>query len=145
VACYGFVDAGLPNPGRCWIDTVPADLAEHLQRLAADGWLPPWSQWWDEATVAELLPEPVERADFIAGCTPLPLAMFEEVHPEVPAWPDAPGTYLQLSDGYTGSTTQAAALGWPVSVLDADHLSVVTAADEVTAALVDLVECAVGR
>jgi len=88
---YIFVDAGLPTPGQNWMDTVPPDLAAQLREMAdAQGWLPPWPQWWGEEALAGLIPDPEVRRHFAAGCPRLPLAMFEEVHPPVPQWPDAP-------------------------------------------------------
>lgn len=56
---YIFVDAGLPTPGRSWMETVPPDLATQLREMADPrGWLPPWSQWWGEEELAALLPDP---------------------------------------------------------------------------------------
>jgi pimeloyl-ACP methyl ester carboxylesterase len=44
---YIFVDAGLPAPGQAWMQTVPAELAAQVREMAdAQGWLPPWPQWW---------------------------------------------------------------------------------------------------
>lgn len=50
---YVFVDAGLPIPGQTWMETVPPELAAHVREMAdADGWLPPWPQWWGEEVLA---------------------------------------------------------------------------------------------
>src|ERR1700734_954510 len=55
---YIFVDAGLPTPGRYWMETVPPDLAAQLRGMAdSQGWLPPWSRWWDEQELSALLPD----------------------------------------------------------------------------------------
>ena len=82
---YVFADAGLPAPGQSWMDTVPPGLAAQLREMAdAQGWLPPWPQWWGEQALAGLLPDPDVRRRFAAGCPRLPLAMFEEVHPPAP-------------------------------------------------------------
>jgi hypothetical protein len=44
---YIFVDAGLPTPGQAWMQTVPPELAAQVRGMAdAQGWLPPWPQWW---------------------------------------------------------------------------------------------------
>ncbi len=45
----------------------------------------------------------------------LPLAMFEEVHPPAPQWPDAPAAYLQLSEAYQDWAAKAQELGWPAT------------------------------
>ena len=50
---YIFVDAGLPMPGQAWMETVPPDLAAQVQGMAdAEGWLPPWPQWWGDEALA---------------------------------------------------------------------------------------------
>jgi hypothetical protein len=124
VRAYLFVDAGLPTPGQTWLSTVPPDLADHLRAMVdADGMLPPWPQWWGEDVMAELIADPAARRAFGADCPRLPMAMFEEVLPEVPQWPDAPAAYLRLSEAYDGPAEQARALGWPVAQLDSHHLA----------------------
>jgi hypothetical protein len=124
---YLFADAGLPIPGRTWMETVPPELASQVREMAdARGWLPPWPRWWGEEVLAELIPDPDQRRGFAAGCPPLPLAMFEEAHPAVPDWPDAPGGYLQLSDAYHGQADMARDLGWPVITRDSHHLAPLT-------------------
>jgi hypothetical protein len=136
---YVFVDAGLPSPGRAWTETAPPELADQLREMAdANGWLPPWPQWWGEKAMAELVPDPAVRARFAAGCPRLPLAMFEETHPPAPGWPDAPCAYLQLSDAYEAEAARAAGLGWPVARLISHHLAPLTDPAGVAAAVRDL-------
>jgi len=73
---YVFVDAGLPTPGQAWMETVPPELAAQLREMAdADGWLPPWSRWWGDEAMSELLPDPETRRWFAAGCPRLPLEL----------------------------------------------------------------------
>jgi hypothetical protein len=139
VVGYVFVDAGLPAPGRSWISTVPADLAAHLRSLVGtDGMLPPWPAWWGEDVLAELLADPEARGRFTADCPRLPMAMFEEILPGTPRWPEAPAAYLRLSEAYDEAADQARKLGWPVTKLDSHHLAPVTDPVEVTEALLDL-------
>jgi hypothetical protein len=76
--------------------------------------------------MAELLPDPVIRERFTAGCPPLPLAMFTEAHPSAPGWPDAPCAYLRLSEAYEDEAARAAGLGWPVIRLASHHLALLT-------------------
>jgi hypothetical protein len=136
---YVFVDAGLPSPGRAWTETAPPELVAQLREMAdAEGWLPPWPQWWGDEAMAELVPDPAARARFAAGCPPLPLAMFEETHPPAPGWPDAPCAYLQLSDSYAAEASRAAGLGWPVARLISHHLAPLTDPAGVAAAVRDL-------
>ena len=124
---YIFVDAGLPAPGRSWMETVPPDLAAQLREMAdPQGWLPPWSQWWGEEELAALLPDAAVREHFVTGCPRLPLAMFEEIHPPTPGWPNAPGGYLQLSEAYDDEAARARELGWPVRRQLSHHLALLT-------------------
>jgi len=136
---YIFVDAGLPTPGQSWMETVPPALAVQAREMAdAQGWLPPWPQWWGEEVLAELIPDPQVRRHFAAGCPRLPLAMFEEVHPPAPQWPDAPAAYLQLSDAYEDQAAKARELGWPVTRWASHHLAPLTDPDLVTQSLREL-------
>jgi pimeloyl-ACP methyl ester carboxylesterase len=124
---YIFVDAGLPAPGRSWMETVPPELAAQLREMAdPQGWLPPWPQWWGDEEMAALVPDPTVRRHFAAGCPRLPLAMFEEPHPPGPGWPDAPGGYLQLSEAYEDEAARARGLGWPVRQQLSHHLALLT-------------------
>jgi hypothetical protein len=52
--------------------------------------------------------------------------MFEEVHPPVPQWPDAPAAYLQLSEAYEDQAGTARKLGWPVAERASRHLAPLT-------------------
>jgi hypothetical protein len=136
---YVFVDAGLPTPGQTWIETVPPDLAARLREMAdAQRWLPPWPQWWGDDALAELVPDPELPRHFAAGCPRLPLAMFEEVQPAAPQWPDAPGAYLRLSEAYVGQAAKAQELGWPVIHQASHHLAPLTDPDLVTRSLREL-------
>jgi pimeloyl-ACP methyl ester carboxylesterase len=139
VRAYLFVDAGLPAPGRSWLSTVPPDLADHLRAMAdADRMLPPWPQWWGDDVMAELIADPAARRVFAAECPRLPMAMFEEVLPEVPHWPDAPAAYLRLTEAYDEPAEQARALGWPVTQLDSHHLAPFTDPSGVAGSLLGL-------
>jgi len=136
---YVFVDARLPHPGRSWLDRAPLEQAEQLRGMEHAGWLPPWSTWWGANELAELLPDPGDRDRFAAGCPRLPMALFEEVYPEVPGWPDAPCAYLLLSDAYREWAEDARSYGWPVIELPSHHLGLLTNPDLIATSLLDLV------
>jgi hypothetical protein len=137
---YIFVDAGLPMPGRAWMETVPPELAARVREMAdAGGWLPPWPRWWDDEVLAELIPDPEARRHFAAGCPRLPLAMFEEVHPSAPQWPDAPSGYLLLSEAYADQAARARELGWPVAEQMSHHLALLTEPGRVAGSLRELI------
>jgi pimeloyl-ACP methyl ester carboxylesterase len=137
---YVFVDARLPSPGRSWLETGSPDLAARLRDMAdPQGWLPPWSQWWGEEELAALLPDPVVRRRFAAECPRLPMAMFEEIYPSTPGWPNAPGGYLQLSKAYKGEAGRARQLGWPVGQRLSHHLALLTEPGQVARELRKLI------
>lgn len=129
---YVFVDARLPSPGRSWMETVRPPLAARLRAMAdPQGWLPPWPQWWGDGELAALVPDPAVLRHFTAGCPRLPMAMFEEVYPPAPGWPNAQGGYLQLSQAYEGEAARARELGWPVRQQPSHHLALLTESGQV--------------
>jgi hypothetical protein len=67
------------------------------------------------------------------------MAMFEEVQPAAPSWPDAPCAYLRLSEAYQEAADRAMALGWSVAQLSSHHLAVLTDPELVVGSLLDLV------
>jgi hypothetical protein len=104
----------------------------------AEGWLPPWSQWWGDEALAEILPDPGMRRAFAADCPRLPLAIFTEVHPPAPPWSAAPAAYLQLSEAYEDQAARARELGWPVARRLSHHLALLTEPGLVATALCEL-------
>lgn len=138
VGCV-FVDARLPHPGASWLATAGAQQSEQLRRMARDGWLPPWSDWWGPDELARLLPEPVIRARFVHGCPLLPLALLEEILPGESECRDVPCSYLRLSEEYREPYDEARRLGWPVIALPSHHLGLITDPETVTDAILELV------
>ena len=57
----------------------------------------------------------------------------------MPDLPDPPAVFVQLSATYAPETKAARERGWPVLVLDASHLAVLTQPVEVTDALLHAV------
>jgi pimeloyl-ACP methyl ester carboxylesterase len=136
---YVFVDTRLPAPGRSWLETVRPALVGRLRDLAdAQGWLPPWPQWWGDAELAALLPDPAVRLRFAAGCPRLPMALLEESYPPAPGWPNAPCGYLQLSEPYADDAARARDLGWPVRQRLSNHLGLLTEPGQVAGAITEL-------
>jgi hypothetical protein len=131
-----YVDAGLPYPGRSWFQTAPRDLVDHLAAMAADGWLPPWHEWFPPESLAGLLPDARLRDRFTAELRPLPLSYFQEAMPSV-TW-SGPAGYLLLSEAYRDDATRAGEQHLLVVELPSDHLAMITTPDAVTAALRDL-------
>jgi hypothetical protein len=122
------------------MDTTRPELAARLQEMAdPDGWLPPWPQWWgDDEELAKLLPDPLVRHHFAAGCPRLPLTMLYESSPPAPGWPNAPGCFLQLSNSYEGEAARARELDWPVKQHLSNHLALLTEPGQVAESLREL-------
>ena len=53
----------------------------------------------------------------------------------MPELPEPPAVFVRLSDTYAPETAAATARGWPVLVLDAHHLALLTDPEAVTDAL----------
>ena len=122
------VDALLPHPGRSWSQTVPDAFATKLKAGAVDGKLTPWPQWWGDERMRDLIPDDDLRDAFVRACPAVPVAVIDEVMPELP---EPPAVFVQLSDTYVPESAASRDRGWPVLVLDANHLAVLTRPVEV--------------
>jgi hypothetical protein len=126
------VDALLPHPGRSWTQTVPEKFAAQLKAGAVNGKLTPWPQWWGDDRMRELIPDDDLRDAFVRACPAVAVEVIDEVMPDVP---DPAAVFVQLSATYAPEAAAARDHGWPVIVLDANHLAVLTQPAEVTDAL----------
>jgi hypothetical protein len=131
------LDALLPHPGRSWAQTVPEKFAAQLKAGAIDGKLAPWPQWWGDERMRALIPDDELRAAFVRACPAVSVEVIDAVMPHVP---DPAAVFVQLSDIYAPESTAARDRGWPVLVLDTNHLAVLTQPVEVTDALLRAVE-----
>ncbi len=133
-----FVDAVLPPP-HGELRLAPPALLPHLRELAgADGLLPVWTQWWDEAEVAGLFPDAATRDRVEQEQQRLPLTYFEQVL-DVPAgWDALPACYLAFGDTYAGERADAAGRGWSTRTLAGHHLHPLTEPAQVAGAVLDL-------
>ena len=137
---YLFVDAGLPHPGQSQLDemetSVPAFAHELRQQLAAGERFPHWS----DEDLSEDLPDRRARQQMLAEVQPRSLSYFEEVMPDVPGWPDAPGGYLLFTQGYRHFLEQSQEVGWPSRTIPAGHFHMLVDPAAVAAALVELMQ-----
>jgi hypothetical protein len=138
VDAFVFIDAGVPSAGLSWLESVPAELAAQLRGMAVDGWLPPWSEWWEPSELQALVPDTAARERLAADCPALPLAMFEEPEPPVDGWEKGPSGYLLLSEAYRETAERARATGWPIIDLPTHHLAALTHPESVADALLRL-------
>ena len=112
-------------------------MPEELRRLLAAG--EHFPNWSDE-DLREELPEGQVRQQVLAQVQPRSLSFFEEVMPDVPGWPDAPGGYLLLTQGYRPYLEQVKRAGWPSRTLPAGHFHMLVDPVTVATTLVELMK-----
>jgi pimeloyl-ACP methyl ester carboxylesterase len=142
VAALVFVDSFLP-PASGNLRLAPPARMDERRALASDGVLPPWSTWFGEDAMRELVPDERLRATLEEEMPRLPLSYFEASVPLPGGWSARPCAYLLFSgEPYAKSAAQARDQGWPVAEIPgAGHLAMASYPIAVTEALLDL-ECA---
>ena len=138
VATLLFVDSDVPVPtGKT--PFVPPFLLEQLRSLSVDGVLPPWSTWFGEEVMRELVPDDAQRSLLAQEMPSLPLAFLEQSIPSPIGWDRLPCAYLLLSEAYRDAAAEAKGRGWRVEEIGgAQHLHIVVAPDTVADALIRL-------
>jgi pimeloyl-ACP methyl ester carboxylesterase len=140
VAGYVFVDAGLPQGGRSYLDemeaNIPAFAAELRHHLQSGGRFPDWT----DEVLQTTIPDDSLRREVLTELQPRPLAFFEEPLPVVADWPDAPCGYVKFTDSYARHADRARAMGWTYREFDAGHFHMLVAPEDVATALTDVVE-----
>ena len=139
VAALVFVDAFLP-PASGGVSLAPPGFMDQLPALARDGVLPPWSSWFGEGAMRELVPDDRLRAALEDEMPRLPLSYFDATVPLPDGWDARPYAYLLLSgETYGESAADARARGWPVAEIPGvQHLAMATEPIAVTDALLEL-------
>jgi pimeloyl-ACP methyl ester carboxylesterase len=132
-----FVDSGVPASTGETPLARPSRL-DHLRTLAVGGTLPPWSTWWGEEAMRDLVPDEALRAALTREMPSLPLSYFEQRVPTPAGWERLPCAYLLLSDAYKDAAAEARARGWRVEEIGAQHLHIAVAPEAVTDALIRL-------
>jgi len=138
-AALVFVDSFLPRPTGTQ-RLAPPGLIEQLRALADEDLLPPWSRWFGEDVMRELVPDERLRATLEEEMPRLPLSYFEASVPLPAGWDAGPCAYLLFTEEtYGESAAEAAARGWPVAVIPGgSHLAMVTEPVAVAEALLGL-------
>lgn len=126
-----FIDAVMPYPGRSCLENAPAALVERLRGVVTGGRLAPWNEWFDQDPAARLIPDAVQRAEFLAELPRVPFAFLEAVCRDGDEWECLPAAYVQLSAGYDHEAAQAEARAWPVQHAHLNHLAMLGEADKV--------------
>ena len=136
---YVFVDAQLPRTmtTATRLDLLEADdpvgCATLSQQLADGARVPSWT----EADLRDELPDATDRALLLAGLRPRGMDFFTEPLPVPEDWPDAPCSYVQLSDSYAGAARTAELRGWDVHSQGTHHLWAMSHPGEFADLLVD--------
>jgi len=122
-----YVDALLPGIGDS------SGFADFIQgKVAEDGLLPGWTEWWPAEDLLDVVPE--EWLSVLEQSQPrLDPAFLLHDPPTPPTWYAQPAAYLTLGDGYRAEADAARALGWPVRELVAGHLHMVVDPEQVAA------------
>jgi hypothetical protein len=138
VAALVFVDGFLP-PAAGRLALGPPAFIDELRALASDGVLAPWSTWFGEDVMSELVPDERLRAALEAEMPRLPLSYFQAGVPVPDAWDRRSCAYLLTAESYGQSAIEARSLGWPVlEIQGVRHLAIATDAVAVTDALLGL-------
>jgi hypothetical protein len=135
-----FIDAALPARQ----ESTPVASAEMLDflrgKVADDGRLPRWTDWWDDADVAELFPDAATQAAVIADQPRLPLTYYEQRVPVPAGWDQTPCGYLLFGPPYDEVAAEARDLGWLVDELPGAHLHQVVDPDGTAARLIGMAD-----
>jgi pimeloyl-ACP methyl ester carboxylesterase len=139
IAALIFVDAFLP-PTTGSAPLAEPEFMDQLRALADDAVLPPWSTWFGEQGLRELIPDERLRTQLEREMPRLPLSYFEASVPAPAGWQNRPCGYLLFAnEPYGPSAAWAREHHWPVVELaDAHHLTLVTDPAAVTDALLGL-------
>jgi pimeloyl-ACP methyl ester carboxylesterase len=139
VAALVFVDSFLP-PASGAVRLAPPGFMDRLRALATDGVLPPWSSWFGEDAMRELVPDNRLRTALEDEMPRLRLSYFEASVPLPDGWQTRPCAYLLLSgEPYEESAADARGRAWPVAEISGvGHLAMATEPIPVTDALLDL-------
>ena len=134
-----FVDAFLP-PASGTAPLVPATYIDELKALAIDGVLPPWSSWFGDEVMRDLLPDLARRVHVEHDMPRLALSSLQVELPIPSGWDRRSCAYLLLSaEPYAASAADARVRGWPVAEAEGGkHLDVVRRPAAVATALLDL-------
>jgi pimeloyl-ACP methyl ester carboxylesterase len=145
VAALVFVDTFLP-PATGRVELAPPGFMDDLRALASDDVLPPWSRWFGEDTMRQLVPDERLRIVLEEEMPSLPLSYFEASVPVPDGWDARPCAYLLLTgEPYGESAADARGRGWPVAEIPGgQHLAMATEPIAVADVLLDLERTLVG-
>ena len=133
-----FMDAVVPPTSGA--HRTSTNLIQLLDQQNVDGVLRRWLEWWPDEVVRGLVPDLEQRSLLLDDMPRLPRAFYDEEVVMPDQWTSRAIGYLQLSPAYDADRKEAMDCNWPTISLNANHLSTLTAPDEVLTALQELVE-----
>jgi pimeloyl-ACP methyl ester carboxylesterase len=137
-----FLDAALPQEGRCMLDLVPPERRATVERLARDeggGHLVPTSLVLDTGIADER-----ERAAYLARMSPHPLRSLQQPVRFTGRWRDVPSKVYVLAslkpthhfvDFFEGAGRTP---GWSARKIASNHFPMTTMPEETAALLIDV-------
>jgi hypothetical protein len=116
-----FVDAIVPSETSATTPSV--GLVAFVRSLPSDDHLPPWTTWWSEDDVGEILPDPELRAQIAAEEPRLPADFYDHAVPVPPQWTARRSiTYVRFSEAYEDDAAEAGRRNWVVRHVPGSHL-----------------------
>ena len=145
VAGMVFVDAFLPPSGGA-ASLVPAEFIAELRARATDDVLPPWSTWFGEGAMQDLVPDPGRQRELERDMPAVRLSSLLEPLPMPQHWERRSCAYVLLSaEPYARSAADARARGWPVAEIPGGkHLDPVRRPRDVVGALLEVERAMLG-
>jgi hypothetical protein len=115
------VDAVMPS--QAGTTTPSARLRELVSSLPSEsGLLPPWSAWWTDEQLVDVLPQEDLRTLLVAEEPRLRVDFYDQAVPVPEGWEPSVLGYLRLSHAYDDDAREARRRGWRVSVEEGGHL-----------------------
>lgn len=118
------IDAVLPAVRGC--TEASPEMRAAVREMAIDGVLPPWTSWWGDETLVDLVPEPADRAALVAQAPRLPETFYDVAVPAPEGWEPEIRGYLRLSPAYDDTAAQARRRGWQTRSLPGRHLDLLS-------------------
>jgi hypothetical protein len=134
VAACVYVDASLPAPGACWLDSFPSPPALEDGRLVPNMWL-------DQATWALVgISDPERRVQLAHSSRRLPVEVYREQYPTPVGWEALRSGYLAFVPNafYRPICARAQSLGWPAREVAGAHFQMLVDPTGVAFALLAL-------
>ena len=131
-----FIDAGIPPAVGPY--SLGGTFTSTLRGLAVRGILPPWSTWFGEHVMEQLVSDG-DRRQLVASELPkVPLTLYEATLDAPGGWRHGRHAYVLLSEAYREDAALADELGWRVEERLGGHLDIVNDDESIAALIIDV-------